>query len=167
MPKLVSIVARCAEASTLPDNEGETFSIGRSVSNTLCLLDPSVSRNDCVLSRKGLDIIATDLSSVNRTYINGLPLTEHAFGSSGDEIKIGESLFYSSPKEILGHGKAMERGQRNGSGWRVRRSVRWRTASLLSATLGRYFDALLAMAEAVRSAPNPEDAAPADPGVVM
>lgn len=159
MPKLVSIVGPvCGGVFALPDNEGETFSIGRSVNNTLCLLDPSVSRNHCVLSRKGLDIIATDLSSVNRTYINGLPLTEHAL-RNGDEIKIGESLFLFVTEGDSG----TREGNGAGASERIRLArtqVRPVADSIrLSATLGRYFDALLAMAEAVRSAPNPEDAA--------
>ena len=93
MPRLVSIAGPLiGGVFALAQDEGATFSIGRSVNNTLCVEDPSVSRNHCVLTSRGQQFNITDRGSVNRTYINGLPLQEHTL-RNGDEIKIGESLF--------------------------------------------------------------------------
>jgi len=93
MPKLVSIAGPLiGGVFALPEEAGATFSIGRSTSNSLCVEDPSVSRNHCVLTSKGEGFHISDRGSANRTYINGLPLEEHTL-RNGDEIKIGESLF--------------------------------------------------------------------------
>lgn len=93
MPKLVSIAGPlCGGVFPLGEGEGTTFSIGRAVNNSLCVEDPSVSRNHCVVQRSGNQYLITDRGSVNRTYINGLPLEKHTL-RNGDEIKVGESLF--------------------------------------------------------------------------
>ncbi|MFN7993590.1 MAG: sigma 54-interacting transcriptional regulator [Bryobacteraceae bacterium] len=90
MSKLISIAGPLC-GGVFPLSQ-DAFSIGRSVNNTLCIEDPSVSRTHCVLSRNGAQFHIADRGSVNGTYINGLPLQEHDL-RNGDEVKIGESLF--------------------------------------------------------------------------
>src|ERR1035438_6401881 len=98
MPKLVSIVGPlCGGVFALPESEADAFSIGRSVNNTLCIPDPSVSRNHCVLGRRASEIVITDSGSVNRTYVNGMPRVEHTL-RNGDKIKLGESLSLFVPE---------------------------------------------------------------------
>ena len=93
MPKLVAIAGPlCGGVFPLSWEEGGAFSIGRSVDNTLCVEDPSVSRHHCVVTRRERQFTITDRGSVNRTYINGLPVEAQEV-RNGDEIKIGESLF--------------------------------------------------------------------------
>ena len=98
MPKLVAIAGPLiGGVFALVKEEGATFSIGRSVNNTLCVEDPSVSRNHCVLTCRGQQFNIADRGSSNRTYINGLPFQEHTL-RSGDEIKIGESTVSPASK---------------------------------------------------------------------
>jgi Nif-specific regulatory protein len=160
MPKLVSIAGPlCGGVFPLPETEGETFSIGRSVNNTLCLADPSVSRNHCVLGSRGSQIVITDLGSVNRTYINGMPLVEHTL-RNGDEIKLGESLFLfvaeAEPETPEGKPSTRVTGSIHSASTQMLRvpdSVR------LGGSLGQYFDALLAVGEMIPSGARLEDAA--------
>ena len=113
MPKLVSIAGPLiGGVFALSQDEGAAFSIGRSVNNTLCVEDPSVSRNHCVLTCRSHNFIITDRGSSNRTYINGLPLQEHTL-RNGDEIKIGESLFLFATEDAEAE-RGMPRVSRTG-----------------------------------------------------
>ena len=157
MPKLVSIAGPlCGGVFPLPEKEAEAFSIGRSVRNTLCIEDPSVSRNHCVLARCGSGFAVTDRGSANRTYINGLPLAEHTL-RNGDEIKIGESLFlYVTEGE---GGLASEDPSATGSIHLASTQMLPVPDSIrLSGAIGKYFDALLAIGELIPSAARLEDA---------
>ena len=73
----------------LADDE---VSVGREPSNTVSLLDASVSRRHCLIKRNGAGFKIQDLNSRNSTFVNGVPVTERDL-ASGDEIKIGSSLF--------------------------------------------------------------------------
>ena len=73
----------------LADDE---VSVGREPSNTVSLLDASVSRRHCLIKRNGGGFKIQDLNSRNSTFVNGVPVTERDL-ASGDEIKIGSSLF--------------------------------------------------------------------------
>ena len=159
MSKLVSIVGPlCGGVFPLPENEAEAFSIGRSVNNNLCIADPSISRNHCVLTRRAAETVLTDCGSANRTYVNGLPLTEHNL-RHGDEIKIGESLF-------LFLTEAERRAPENVAPLPEASTIHLANTQLLPVTEarrfsgapGNYLDALLAVGEAIPSATDPEDA---------
>lgn len=150
MPKLVSIAGPLiGGVFALAQDEGATFSIGRSVNNTLCVEDPSVSRNHCVLTCRGRSFSIIDRGSANRTYINGLPLQEQTL-RNGDEIKIGESLFLFVTEGDAG----AERGE---SGAPSQRSIHVASTQMLPAgdsgrltgTSGRYYEALLSLGQAV------------------
>ena len=70
----------------------QEISIGREPSNKVSLLDASVSRRHCLISREGGQFKVQDLNSRNATFVNGVPVTERVL-ASGDEIKVGNSIF--------------------------------------------------------------------------
>ncbi len=51
-----------------------------------------MSRRHCVITRNARQFKIQDLNSRNSTFVNGVPVTERTL-ASGDEIKIGNSLF--------------------------------------------------------------------------
>jgi Nif-specific regulatory protein len=79
------------KGTSIPLAEAEV-TIGREPSNGISLLDVGVSRRHCIILRNGSQFKIQDLSSRNGTFVNGVPVTERAL-ASGDEIKIGGSLF--------------------------------------------------------------------------
>lgn len=150
MPKLVAIAGPLiGGVFALVKEEGAAFSIGRSVNNTLCVEDPSVSRNHCVLTCRGQQFNIADRGSSNRTYINGLPFQEHTL-RSGDEIKIGESLFLFVTEGDL----AADRGE---PGALAQKSIHVASTQMLpvtesgplTGTSGRYCEALLSLGQAI------------------
>jgi Nif-specific regulatory protein len=70
----------------------DEVSIGREPANRVSLLDASVSRRHCVIKRDAGQFRLLDLKSRNSTFVNGVPITERLL-QSGDEIKVGTSLF--------------------------------------------------------------------------
>ena len=84
-------VAGPLRGTSIPLSEAEV-SIGREPSNRISLLDAGVSRRHCVILRTGDQFKIQDLNSRNSTFVNGIPVTERVL-ASGDEIKVGGSLF--------------------------------------------------------------------------
>ena len=84
-------IAGPLQGSTFPLSE-EEISIGREPSNLVAILDASVSRKHCVIRRDNGQFTIHDLNSRNSTFVNGVPVTERVL-ASGDEIKVGNSLF--------------------------------------------------------------------------
>jgi len=84
-------VAGPLKGNSIPLAEDEV-SIGREPSNAVSLLDASVSRRHCLIQRNAEHFKIRDLNSRNSTFVNGVPVTERIL-ESGDEIKIGSSLF--------------------------------------------------------------------------
>ena len=81
---------------------GDQISIGREPSNVISVVDAGVSRKHCIISQEGGEFKIQDLNSRNSTFVNGVPVTERAL-ISGDEIKIGNSLFlFVVPAEETG-----------------------------------------------------------------
>ena len=157
MPKLVSIVGPlCGGVFPLPESEAETFSIGRSVNNTLCIPDPSVSRNHCSLALRASQIVITDSGSVNRTYINGMPLVEHTL-RNGDEIKLGESLFLFVAEAGPGSPQSEPPAPATGLYLASTQMLRVPDSIRVSGALGHYFDGLLAVGELIPSAARVDD----------
>jgi Nif-specific regulatory protein len=91
IPAELEAVAGPLKGSIIPLPEEET-SIGREPCNQISLLDAAVSRRHCVISRNAGQFKIQDLNSRNSTFVNGVPVTERDL-ASGDEIKIGNSLF--------------------------------------------------------------------------
>jgi|CZKS01.1.fsa_nt_gi Nif-specific regulatory protein len=79
------------KGSSFPLSHPEV-SIGREPSNLVPILDASVSRRHCLIRRDADEFKIQDLNSRNSTFVNGVPVTEKIL-ASGDEIKIGNSLF--------------------------------------------------------------------------
>ncbi|HXI40817.1 MAG TPA: sigma 54-interacting transcriptional regulator [Bryobacteraceae bacterium] len=79
------------KGSVFPLDGGE-FSVGRNPSNRLAVSDPSLSRQHCVIARRGEQFEIRDLDSRNGTFVNGVPVHERRL-TAGDEIQIGNSLF--------------------------------------------------------------------------
>jgi len=152
MPTLVTIAGPLVGGVfTLAPDEGATFSIGRSVNSTLCVQDPSVSRNHCVLTCRGRQFSIADRGSVNRTYVNGLPLEEHTL-RNGDEIKIGESLFLFVTEGDAG----VERGEPDTLSQRSihadsTQELPVAEAGGLTGTSRKYYEALLSLGQAMPS----------------
>ena len=78
---------------------GQTFyldepvaSIGRLGSNDICLEDPFVSRNHCVIRNDGDEYLIEDLNSANGTYLNGERVNTGSL-KEGCLIAIGASRF--------------------------------------------------------------------------
>ena len=79
------------KGSTFPLTDPE-ISIGREPANLVAILDASVSRRHCLIRQDSNQFKIQDLNSRNSTFVNGVPVTEKVL-ASGDEIKIGNSLF--------------------------------------------------------------------------
>jgi len=90
-PRLLA-VAGSLKDSTIPLPDGEV-TLGRDPTNTVPVVDPSVSRKHCLLRREedGRYQIR-DLESRNGTVVNGLAVKEQWL-RHGDEIAIGDSVF--------------------------------------------------------------------------
>src|SRR5215471_4836387 len=70
----------------------DQVTIGREPSNVISVVDAGVSRKHCLILREGGEFKIQDLNSRNNTFVNGVPVTERVL-ASGDEIKVGNSLF--------------------------------------------------------------------------
>jgi Nif-specific regulatory protein len=90
-PAELEAVAGPLKGNCIALSEDEV-SFGREPSNRISLLDAAVSRRHCVITRIAGQFKIQDLNSRNSTFVNGVPVTERTL-TSGDEIKIGNSLF--------------------------------------------------------------------------
>ena len=72
----------------------DEVSIGRDISNSISLNDPSVSRRHCLLRKNGGTNVfhVIDLESYNGTFVNGLPVAEQVV-THGDQISLGDIRF--------------------------------------------------------------------------
>jgi len=68
------------------------ISVGRDPSNQLCMSDPSVSRQHCLISGDDAGFKVTDLNSRNGTFVNDLPVGQRPL-AHGDSLKVGDYLF--------------------------------------------------------------------------
>jgi transcriptional regulator with GAF, ATPase, and Fis domain len=91
-PRLLAIAGPLKD-TTIPLPDGEV-TLGREPTNTVAVVDPSVSRKHCLL-RRGEDgrFQVKDLESRNGTVVNGLTVKEHWL-RHGDEVAIGDSVFF-------------------------------------------------------------------------
>ena len=90
-PRLIGIAGPLREATVpLPDGE---VTLGREPTNGVAVVDPSVSRKHCVISRaEDGRFHIKDLDSRNGTLVNGSPVKE-LWLRHGDEIAVGDSVF--------------------------------------------------------------------------
>lgn len=71
----------------------DAVSIGRGPSNDIILKDSFVSHEHAVIQLMNNLYVIEDLGSINKTYVNGEPLTGRQYLQSGDEISIGSAVF--------------------------------------------------------------------------
>jgi adenylate cyclase len=64
-------------------------SLGRHPSNTIQLLDKIVSKEHCILERRGAAFVLRDLGSLNGTYVNGERVAGERELKHGDDIALG------------------------------------------------------------------------------
>jgi pSer/pThr/pTyr-binding forkhead associated (FHA) protein len=67
-------------------------SIGRLVSNDICLEDPFVSRHHCLIRKEDGQYVIEDLNSTNGTYVNGDRVNACSL-KEGSLIRIGTARF--------------------------------------------------------------------------
>lgn len=89
-PKLVALAGEMAE-SAIPLRDME-LTIGRGLSNHLCISDPILSRQHCVISRDNEQFVIRDLGSRHGTIVNGVPISQQVL-HHGDQISLGSSVF--------------------------------------------------------------------------
>jgi Nif-specific regulatory protein len=78
--------------------EGDALVIGREPSSAVALAEPSVSRRHCLIQREGERFTISDLDSFNGTFVNGVPVQEHAL-AHGDQIAVGDTLLLFLTRE--------------------------------------------------------------------
>ncbi|MEZ0314069.1 MAG: adenylate/guanylate cyclase domain-containing protein [Myxococcota bacterium] len=72
--------------------EGQNFSFGRGLGNTVVLDDVQVSKNHAVLRRDEGHWVVHDLGSSNGTFVNGTRVLKHRL-MPGDELELGGCRF--------------------------------------------------------------------------
>lgn len=73
----------------------DEVSIGRDLSNSVSINDPSISRRHCIIKKNGSSsngFHIVDLQSYNGTFVNGLPVADHAL-THRDQIALGDLRF--------------------------------------------------------------------------
>jgi Nif-specific regulatory protein len=88
-PRLVALTGPASD-TTYPLQDSEV-GIGRGVSNQICISDPVLSRQHCVIERTGEQYIIRDLGSRHGTVVNGMPVSEQLL-NHGDQIVLGNSI---------------------------------------------------------------------------
>ncbi len=89
-PRLIAIAGSHQGQVIVLDKE--TLSIGRGPSNRLVINDPLLSRRHCRISVEFGEIELADLSSLNGTFVNGVPVKKRRL-VHGDRIRLGNSIF--------------------------------------------------------------------------
>ncbi|HWC16988.1 MAG TPA: sigma 54-interacting transcriptional regulator [Terriglobales bacterium] len=89
-PRLVALAGPLAE--TVIPLEPKEVTIGRGVSNQVCIADPILSRQHCVITRENHQFLIRDLGSLHGTVVNGMPITQQ-YLQHGDQISLGSSVF--------------------------------------------------------------------------
>ncbi|HEV7376613.1 MAG TPA: FHA domain-containing protein [Pyrinomonadaceae bacterium] len=90
LPRLVAIEGPLSDQTIYLDEP--VISIGRQSSNEICLDDPYVSRQHCLIRGEGEHYIIEDLNSANGTYVNSEQVKESLL-KERSLIQIGSSRF--------------------------------------------------------------------------
>src|SRR5919205_559681 len=85
----------CGEAFPL---DVPSVTIGRDSGTQLSIPDRMISRRHCEVATQSGAFVLRDLGSSNGTFVNGIPVREHAL-RHGDRVRIGDSvlLFLDRP----------------------------------------------------------------------
>ena len=89
-PKLIALSGP-ARGTSFALTEDEV-SIGREPANGIRVDDDSVSRRHCLIKRENESFRVIDLESYNGTFVNGVPVGEHAL-NHGDQVAVGKVVF--------------------------------------------------------------------------
>src|SRR5947209_532813 len=89
-PRLLALAGPMADA-IIPLQEAEV-TIGRGTSNQLCISDPILSRQHCIISSDNEQFMIRDLGSLHGTVVNGIPINQQLL-QHGDQIGLGSSVF--------------------------------------------------------------------------
>ena len=89
-PKLVALAGELAQ-SIIPLRDME-LTIGRGLSNHVCISDPILSRQHCVITSDNGQFVIRDLGSRHGTIVNGVPISQQVL-HHGDKISLGSSVF--------------------------------------------------------------------------
>ena len=89
-PRLVALAGPLAE--TVVPLEPKEVTIGRGVTNQICIADPILSRQHCVITHDNDQFLIRDLGSLHGTVVNGMPITQQ-YLQHGDQISLGSSVF--------------------------------------------------------------------------
>ncbi|MBM4364184.1 MAG: FHA domain-containing protein, partial [Deltaproteobacteria bacterium] len=66
-------------------------SLGRHPTNSIQLLDKIVSKEHCIIERRGAQWVLRDLGSLNGTYVNGERVNGERPLRHGDELALGST----------------------------------------------------------------------------
>ena len=89
-PKLVALAGEMTD-SEIPLRDME-LTIGRGLSNQVCIADPILSRQHCVITSDNGQFVIRDLGSRHGTLVNGVPINQQVL-HHGDKISLGSSVF--------------------------------------------------------------------------
>jgi len=95
-PKLIAITG--SMEGTIFALTADALSVGREASNDVQINELSVSRCHCLVRKEGDQYKVIDLDSFNGTFVNGVPVNEHAL-AHGDQIAIGDTLLLFIARE--------------------------------------------------------------------
>jgi adenylate cyclase len=93
---------------TTPDGQqvvdlGVHNTLGRHPTNSIQLLDKIVSKEHCIIDRRGLQFVLRDLGSLNGTYVNGERVNGERPLRHGDEIALGSTRArLEDPPQVTG-----------------------------------------------------------------
>src|SRR5438270_1798401 len=89
-PRLVALAGPMADA--IVPLQAPEVTIGRGTSNQLCISDPILSRQHCIISGDNDQFAIRDLGSLHGTMVNGVPINQQPL-QHGDQISLGSSVF--------------------------------------------------------------------------
>src|SRR5690606_31489619 len=89
-PRMARIVLSTPEGQQVVQLRDHN-SLGRHPSNSLQLLDKIVSKEHCVIERRGNHFVLRDLGSLNGTYVNGERVNGEQILRHGDDIALGST----------------------------------------------------------------------------
>ena len=90
LPRLLVLAGPTAD-TVIPLRDAEV-TIGRGIANQVCIADPILSRQHCVIKRDNDEFIIRDLGSRHGTVVNGVPINQQIL-HHGDQISLGRSVF--------------------------------------------------------------------------
>jgi len=95
-PRLVALAGPMVDKVVLL-GDGEV-TIGRGISNQICISDPVLSRQHCTIRRDKQQYMIRDLGSRHGTLVNGVPIQAQLL-QHGDQISLGGSVFVFQTQE--------------------------------------------------------------------